>query len=71
MEEKYGVPFSSMSIVASNDINVDVLYSLNKQNHQITSYGIGTNLVTCPGTACPGYGVQIDGYQWFSSYEAV
>ena len=54
MEEKYGVPFSSMSIVASNDINVDVLYSLNKQNHQITSYGIGTNLVTCQGQPALG-----------------
>lgn len=54
MEEKYNVPFGSMSVVASNDINVDVLYSLNKQNHQINSFGIGTHLVTCQGQPALG-----------------
>jgi nicotinate phosphoribosyltransferase len=34
-------------IVASNDINEDVLYSLNEQGHDIDVFGIGTNLVTC------------------------
>ena len=54
MEEKYNVPFSKMAIVASNDINVDVLYAMNKQSHEITSYGIGTNLVTCQGQPALG-----------------
>lgn len=34
-----------MGITASNDINEDVLISLNQQKHEITAYGIGTNLV--------------------------
>ena len=54
MEAKYNVPFASMIVVASNDINVDVLYSLNKQNHRIDSFGIGTNLVTCQGQPALG-----------------
>jgi len=36
-----------VTIVASNDINEDVLYSLDKQGHEIDAFGIGTNLVTC------------------------
>ena len=54
MEAKYNIPFSSMAIVASNDINVEILYALNKQDHQITSFGIGTNLVTCQGQPALG-----------------
>ena len=54
MEATYNVPFASMIVVASNDINVDVLYSLNKQNHRIDSFGIGTNLVTCQGQPALG-----------------
>jgi len=34
-------------IVASNDINEQVLHSLEKEGHAIDSFGIGTNLVTC------------------------
>jgi nicotinate phosphoribosyltransferase len=33
--------------VASNDIHEDVLFSLNQQGHEIDTYGIGTNLITC------------------------
>ena len=54
MEAKYHIPFGSMIVVASNDINVDVLYSLIKQDHQIDSFGIGTNLVTCQGQPALG-----------------
>ena len=39
--------FKDLDIVASNDINEEVLHSLNKQGHAITVFGIGTNLVTC------------------------
>jgi nicotinate phosphoribosyltransferase len=39
--------FCDLDIVASNDINEDVLHSLNKQGHAVTIFGIGTNLVTC------------------------
>jgi nicotinate phosphoribosyltransferase len=39
--------FADLSIVASNDINEAVLHAINKQDHAITAYGIGTNLVTC------------------------
>lgn len=46
-EKKYNVPFGKLGITASNDINEDVLTSLNQQKHEITAYGIGTNLVTC------------------------
>lgn len=45
---KYNLPEISLStIVASNDIDEDVLISLNRQEHSIDVYGIGTNLVTC------------------------
>ena len=54
MEEKYHVPFSTMRVVASNDINVDVLYSLAEQGHEIDMFGIGTNLVTCQGQPALG-----------------
>jgi len=37
----------SLTIVASNDINEEVLHSLVKQGHEVDSFGIGTNLVTC------------------------
>jgi nicotinate phosphoribosyltransferase len=44
---KYGHDFSHMSIVASNDINEKTLLQLNRDNHKIDVFGIGTNLVTC------------------------
>ena len=47
--------FSSCAIVASNDINESVLVALSKAEHCITSFGIGTNLVTCqkqPALGC-------------------
>jgi nicotinate phosphoribosyltransferase len=56
--------FSELSIVASNDINEDVLHALTKQQHAVTTFGIGTNLVTCqaqPALGCVYKLVEISG----------
>jgi len=39
--------FAKFQIVASNDINEQILLALNEQSHEIDAFGIGTNLVTC------------------------
>lgn len=39
--------FASLSITASNEINEKTLLSLNQQGHEVDTFGIGTNLVTC------------------------
>jgi nicotinate phosphoribosyltransferase len=47
--------FGKLNIVASNDINEEFLYDLAKIGHGITTFGIGTNLVTCqaqPALGC-------------------
>jgi nicotinate phosphoribosyltransferase len=47
--------FTNLTVVASNDINEEFLVELSKSNHGITSFGIGTNLVTCqaqPALGC-------------------
>lgn len=45
--EKYSYDFSKLTIVASNDINEDTIKELNVSGHEINTFGIGTNLVTC------------------------
>jgi hypothetical protein len=47
-DEMFGTALASTcKIVASNDINEAVLHSLADQGHEVDSFGIGTNLVTC------------------------
>merc|ERR1719491_79713 len=47
--------FNTLDIVASNDINEKSMQVLNQKGHAITTFGIGTNLVTCqaqPALGC-------------------
>lgn len=65
IEKEFGVPeFGKMIITASNDINEDTLDALNKQGHEVDTFGIGTHLVTCfaqPALGCVFKLVEING----------
>lgn len=56
IEKEFDIPgFGKTGIAASNDLNEETLDALNKQGHEIDTYGIGTNLVTCysqPALGC-------------------
>jgi nicotinate phosphoribosyltransferase len=47
--------FSGLTITASNDINETAMTEMQRQGHEINSFGIGTNQVTCqaqPALGC-------------------
>ncbi|KAL9261182.1 Nicotinate phosphoribosyltransferase 2-like protein [Drosera capensis] len=55
IEKEFKVPgFGKTSITASNDLNEETLDHLNKQGHEVDSFGIGTYLVTCYAQAALG-----------------
>eukprot|EP00474_Spongospora_subterranea_P009026 CRZ09484.1 hypothetical protein [Spongospora subterranea] len=55
ISKKFTVPFENLTIIASSDINEDVLQALALEGHSIDCFGVGTHLVTCqkqPALGC-------------------
>ncbi|KAJ6805612.1 nicotinate phosphoribosyltransferase 1-like isoform X2 [Iris pallida] len=55
LEKEFAIPeFGKTIITASNDLNEETIDALNKQGHEMDSFGIGTYLVTCYSQAALG-----------------
>jgi nicotinate phosphoribosyltransferase len=65
ISEKFSIEsFGGLAIVASNDIDESILFSLGQQGHEVDVFGIGTHLVTCraqPALGCVYKLVAING----------
>ena len=62
--KKQGLDFSGLTITASNDINEIAMTEMQRQGHEINTFGIGTNQVTCeaqPALGCVYKLVMING----------
>lgn len=64
VSEQFNIPyFAKLTIVASNDLSEQVLWSLKEQGHEVDCFAIGTHLVTCktqPALGCVYKLVQVN-----------